>query len=1101
MYPLDYAPSERLFTKTWTAGMRVGKASGKEWLRLGEAADALGVSLNTLRRWTDSGKLVCYRSPGGHRRYRRSHVEALLSRQSGAPAASETPNLTRHAVAPASAEELRTSLALLAALAADGIAATSCVIALHTPDKALRIVADYAQGGRARPTEVGTASPLERAPIASEVLRSGRRLVIADLATTKLLSHAEAEIYRSRGDAAVLAVPLLIAGRVAGVMELAERHAPRSFTGANISFAEFIASQAARLIAGKTELEGRGSDKPGGLAVTPSSPHLEAPTFSAALEGTVQALVDTLRAKLGVAAVRVQPSMPDQGTLALIPAAERQAAALLAERPRGARLRDEHGEIDASGGVLRVPLPFDGAVVGHLEVVLARPDDVLSPGQIALLEATATVAGLALGGGASGGAALSDDAEQAASRPQPTLPGEFLPTLDAPPPFGAAEQPLQAALDALRGQFSIDVCSLYRVADDTATLVARTAGVASPLPNSWPLADSLPARLALASRTTIVLHSGALTETAPEGAARHLAARRLSGALLAPLVFAGRTLGFLEAGSSTSADLQAAVPVVEIAAGLLAAVLAADDAAAGLRRHARDLELVVEADLEGTPRLTTGEALHDIAERLATLSHSPVADIFAVEGDTLRALVSYDRDRFDRAREGVVIPMPRYPCAVRAVDTGEISIVTSLNDPSLSAEGRYSLEKWGYQSQLSLPLIWGGRVIGLAQLSDYVPRDFRPNLELIRGLGQVAARALQNVILFQQAERRSRALNGLLELGDLSSRVHDLDTLVRRMAERLQAAVDVANCDIYEMCPDGLRCVASYDRSGHDERLVGNLLDPLSYPTVIAAMNSRKILVVTAPDDPQLSEDERRTYREFGFASEVCIPLIVNDELYGAIDIYDTRERDYVDFLGFFESAGRLLAGACENALLHDRLQRRAGALHAIVELAAGSQTCDPQDVCALIAERLRAAIEAAGCTIFTLHDERLRCVVSVNDQGVDAAAQGMMLPMSGLPATVVRPGAPQALVIDTPDDPRLSDEEREEMRTSGCLSRLCIPLVAHERTIGLIDLRDERPRDYGEYLDFTASIARIAAGMIEKALHTSELESDSRKGRNASRA
>ena len=58
--------------------MRIGRANGEGWLRLGEAAAELGVSLNTLRRWSDSGKLTCYRSPGGHRRYRRGDVEALL---------------------------------------------------------------------------------------------------------------------------------------------------------------------------------------------------------------------------------------------------------------------------------------------------------------------------------------------------------------------------------------------------------------------------------------------------------------------------------------------------------------------------------------------------------------------------------------------------------------------------------------------------------------------------------------------------------------------------------------------------------------------------------------------------------------------------------------------------------------------------------------------------------------------------------------------------------------------------------------------------------------------------------------------------------------
>ena len=71
--------------------MRVGRANGESWLRLGEAAAELGVSLNTLRRWSDSGKLTCYRSPGGHRRYRRGDVEALLRAED--PTSAAAPSL------------------------------------------------------------------------------------------------------------------------------------------------------------------------------------------------------------------------------------------------------------------------------------------------------------------------------------------------------------------------------------------------------------------------------------------------------------------------------------------------------------------------------------------------------------------------------------------------------------------------------------------------------------------------------------------------------------------------------------------------------------------------------------------------------------------------------------------------------------------------------------------------------------------------------------------------------------------------------------------------------------------------------------------------
>ena len=50
------------------------------WLRVAAAADLLGVSASTIRRWSDSGELHGHRTPGGHRRYRRDELDLLLSR-------------------------------------------------------------------------------------------------------------------------------------------------------------------------------------------------------------------------------------------------------------------------------------------------------------------------------------------------------------------------------------------------------------------------------------------------------------------------------------------------------------------------------------------------------------------------------------------------------------------------------------------------------------------------------------------------------------------------------------------------------------------------------------------------------------------------------------------------------------------------------------------------------------------------------------------------------------------------------------------------------------------------------------------------------------
>jgi len=51
-----------------------------------QAAVYLGVSLATIRRWTDAGHISCYRTPGGQRRFSREQLDGFItSMQSDTP--------------------------------------------------------------------------------------------------------------------------------------------------------------------------------------------------------------------------------------------------------------------------------------------------------------------------------------------------------------------------------------------------------------------------------------------------------------------------------------------------------------------------------------------------------------------------------------------------------------------------------------------------------------------------------------------------------------------------------------------------------------------------------------------------------------------------------------------------------------------------------------------------------------------------------------------------------------------------------------------------------------------------------------------------------
>ncbi len=59
---------------------RRAPTSEPDWLTLGQAAKFLGVAQSTIRKWSDQGRVPAFYTPGGHRRYRRSDLDAFLER-------------------------------------------------------------------------------------------------------------------------------------------------------------------------------------------------------------------------------------------------------------------------------------------------------------------------------------------------------------------------------------------------------------------------------------------------------------------------------------------------------------------------------------------------------------------------------------------------------------------------------------------------------------------------------------------------------------------------------------------------------------------------------------------------------------------------------------------------------------------------------------------------------------------------------------------------------------------------------------------------------------------------------------------------------------
>lgn len=59
----------------------VAQIADDSFLTTGQVARILRASQSAVSRWADAGELTYFRTPGGHRRFRREDIEAFLKTQ------------------------------------------------------------------------------------------------------------------------------------------------------------------------------------------------------------------------------------------------------------------------------------------------------------------------------------------------------------------------------------------------------------------------------------------------------------------------------------------------------------------------------------------------------------------------------------------------------------------------------------------------------------------------------------------------------------------------------------------------------------------------------------------------------------------------------------------------------------------------------------------------------------------------------------------------------------------------------------------------------------------------------------------------------------
>ena len=344
------------------------------------------------------------------------------------------------------------------------------------------------------------------------------------------------------------------------------------------------------------------------------------------------------------------------------------------------------------------------------------------------------------------------------------------------------------------------------------------------------------------------------------------------------------------------------------------------------------------------------------------------------------------------------------------------------------------------RSAIFVPLVVGDEALGALSAQSDEPDVYSPDhLWQLKILANQAAAALRASRLLASERGRAHQLQTLAEVTRSLVSILDLDALLSRVVDVIQAAFDYYHVQVFvvEKGSDKASFRASSGKETHDlwrkvgrsvkigrEGIIGWVAahgEPLLAPDV-------SIDPLYIPDDPRLLPDT---------CSEVAVPLKVEDEVLGVLDVQSNRshgfDRDDVFILTALADA---VALAVVNARLYAWVQEDAWITAALLEVAeATGRLTELGDVLDTIVRITPLLTGAQSCAVvlrdaadgayrpmsqWGAHEETaplfLKLAMTANRNPVISLLETEQRPVVARPAQLddmVQPIAAQALLAD----------------------------------------------------------------------------------------
>ncbi len=455
--------------------------------------------------------------------------------------------------------------------------------------------------------------------------------------------------------------------------------------------------------------------------------------------------------------------------------------------------------------------------------------------------------------------------------------------------------------------------------------------------------------------------------------------------------------------------------------------------------------------------------------------------LLEADGVTLKAVASAgepaDLERFASRLD----PEPGAPtCAASALRTHR-PIRVPQDDPCLACP---RLDHCLQRASLALPMIYEERPLGALVVDHSAAAAFdEEESALLAELADDLAHALAAL----------RAAEQQRELAERSGRLlfaPDEDMLWTEVIAAVQNILHAERVAIYryDRQSDTLSCLRSYGLSQEYVDEINRRFNQA--PGSALLRDPRPVVIQDVETDPSTAA-LREWMRREGFRSYAVFPFYTSKGMVGAFTAYRNAPGAFTSSdLAAGATLVRMIGLALENMDLNSETSRKAselGALYAAAQDMASS-LLDSDSLLLALARHVTETLQATSAYLCTVDLEQGTLRIICEYWSVHAAPAERKSDLGCLQSLAEYPTFHRTLLSGKAavlhyDDPQISEAEREQFDEYGVRSILFVPVMAHGKNLGGLEIWESRRREFtmAEIL-LVQAMASHAAAVLESA-------------------